>query len=126
MKLATNQKASQSFNLPSYSGSALFRTCLEHPLGHHNLYPETETFEWPEIHFYESSRLIGILLKTWEHSGSLYKLSEGLVDDLDYIHPSPSLLFYRFMYKYKAKPPPNNYLLTSLHHSQTVKNGYFY
>jgi hypothetical protein len=36
-KLATNWKASWSFNLPSYSGSALFGMCLEHPFGHHNL-----------------------------------------------------------------------------------------
>ena len=36
-KLATDQKASWSFNLPSYSGSALFGTRLEHPFGHYNL-----------------------------------------------------------------------------------------
>jgi hypothetical protein len=37
MKLATNWKASRSFNLLSYSRSALFRTCLEHPFSHHDL-----------------------------------------------------------------------------------------
>jgi hypothetical protein len=37
MKLATNQKASQSFNLPSCSGNTLFGTCLEHLFGHHDL-----------------------------------------------------------------------------------------
>ena len=37
VKHATNWKASQSFNLPSYSGSALFGTCLEHLFGHYNL-----------------------------------------------------------------------------------------
>ena len=30
-------EALQSFNIPSYSGSALFETHLEHPFGHHNL-----------------------------------------------------------------------------------------
>ena len=37
MKLATDQKALRSFNLPSYSGSALFGRCLEHPFSHYNL-----------------------------------------------------------------------------------------
>jgi hypothetical protein len=37
VKLATNQKVLQSFNLPSYTRSTLFGTCLEHPFGHHNL-----------------------------------------------------------------------------------------
>jgi hypothetical protein len=36
-KLATNWKVLWSFNLPSYSGSALFGTCSEHPFGHHDL-----------------------------------------------------------------------------------------
>ena len=36
-KLATNQKALWSFNLPSYFRRALFGTCLEHLFGHHNL-----------------------------------------------------------------------------------------
>ena len=35
------------------------------------------------------------------------------------LHPLPSLLFYRFMYKYKANPLPNNHLFYILHHSQT-------
>jgi hypothetical protein len=30
-------EASQSFNIPSYSGSALFETRLEHLFGHHDL-----------------------------------------------------------------------------------------
>ena len=36
-KLATDCKASQSFNLPSYSRSALFGTRLEHLFGHYDL-----------------------------------------------------------------------------------------
>jgi hypothetical protein len=42
-------EASRSFNIPSYSGSALFEMCLEHLFGHHDL------FGWPEIDSYESS-----------------------------------------------------------------------
>src|SRR6266481_2255430 len=30
-------EASRSFNIPSYSGSALFETRLDHPFSHHNL-----------------------------------------------------------------------------------------
>jgi hypothetical protein len=35
------------------------------------------------------------------------------------LHLSPPLLFYRFMYKYEAKPPPNNKSFYILHCSQT-------
>jgi len=75
-------EASRSFNTPSYSGSALLETCLEHPFGHHDLYPETEAFGLPKIHSYESSQLIRILPKTEERSGSLCGSSESLADDL--------------------------------------------
>jgi hypothetical protein len=36
-KLVTDQKASWSFNLPSYSGSTLFGMRVEHPFGHYDL-----------------------------------------------------------------------------------------
>jgi len=75
-------EALRSFNTPSYFGSALLETCLEYPFGHHNPYPETEAFGLPKIHSYESSRLIRILPKTGERSGSLYRSSESLADDL--------------------------------------------
>src|SRR6266481_1438781 len=84
-------EASRSFNTPSYSGSALLETCLEYPFGHHDLYPETKAFGWPEIHSYESSQLIRILPKTGERSGSLYGPSESLANDLDCI---PHILYY--------------------------------
>src|SRR6266481_7219672 len=78
-------EASRSFNTPSYFGSALLETCLEYPFGHHNLYPETEAFRFPKIHSYESSRLIRILPKTEERSGSFCGSSKSLAEDLNRI-----------------------------------------
>ena len=36
-KACHQAEAARSFNIPSYSGSALFETRLEHPFGHHDL-----------------------------------------------------------------------------------------
>ena len=88
-KLATEQKLRGVSTRHPVSEALLLETCLEYPFGHHNLYPETEAFGWPKIHFYESSWLIRILPKTGECLGSLYGSSESLADDLTCIPRIP-------------------------------------
>jgi hypothetical protein len=108
VKLATNWKALRSFNLPSCSGSVLFGTPVRPPRSlARDWGPRVarHTFLWVLSSHGNFTEDLGILGKSPRTVGRSCRWL-GL-------HPFPSLLFYRFMYKYEVKPPPNDDPFTS-------------
>jgi hypothetical protein len=112
VKLTNNQKALRSFNLPSCFGKHFVWNTFGTPVWplwsltwDRSFWVARHTFLWVLSTHRNFTKDLGMLRKSLQ---TVWRPCQWFG-----LHPSPSLPFNRFMYKYKAKPPSNNKLFTS-------------
>ena len=92
----------------------VFGTCVRPPWSSawdRGLWVAINTFLWVLLTHRNFTEDLGTLRKSLQTiQRSCWQLG---------LHPSPSLLFHKFMYKYEAKPPLNIIIFSSLYCSQT-------